>query len=229
MNRQHSRAFAGFVLLMLWSLLTWAAATVTSSIGSVEVVPAQGKAAKLVTGERIESGATIKTGENSSAVLRFDDGQAIALISNTTFVVNDYRFNPHKPEEGGFFSTLVRGAVRAVTGIIGETNKENVAIKTPTATMGIRGTDFNLHFDGKLYLQVMEGAVSATNDGGVAIFDAAGKPLAVVDSIGDIARAIDPAEVPPGALASFRQLSAVPITGRERKPKDDDPTCRDRR
>jgi hypothetical protein len=213
---------------MLWSLFALAAATTTATTGIVEVSTPNGVSGVLAVGQRIESGVTIKTGDNSSTTLRFDDGQSISLRGNTTFVLVDYKFNAHKPAEGGFVASLLRGAMRAVTGVIGETNKENVTIRTPTATMGIRGTDFMLDYDGQLYIQVLQGAVSATNAAGVAVFDAVSQPVGMVASSTSMPRTIPPAELTPAALGVFRQLSAVPITGKERRPSSADPTCSDR-
>lgn len=229
MNTRQLHTSAGFLLLMFWSLLSWAAATVTAVGGNVEFTPASGAAGKLATGQRVETGAMLKSGDDGSAVLRFDDGQSLSLRGNTTFIVNDYKFNPHKPEESNFAATLLRGAVRAVTGIIGETNKQNVKIKTPTATMGIRGTDFMLNFDGRLYIQVLSGAVSATNDAGVAVFDATTQPLGVVASSSTLGQPIKPTDLPAAMQSSFRQMSVVPLSGKEREPNPNDPTCRDRR
>lgn len=219
--------FATF--LMLWSIVVWAAATTTAVSGSVDASGAQGASVRLAIGQRIESGVTVKTGENSSVVFRFDDGQVIALVANSTLVVNDYHFQPHKPTESGFFSTLVKGGLRAVTGVIGEANKQNVSIKTTAATVGIRGTDFNLYLEDRLFMQVLEGAISAANAGGEAVFAATENPLGVAASASTVPRPIEPGELPAGALAAFRQLSAIPITGKERLPDANDPTCRDRR
>lgn len=228
MRTQPLRHLAGFIFLMLWSLLAGAAATVTAVAGFVELTPAQGKAIDLVIGLRVEQGATIKTGDNSSVTLRFDDGQSISLSNNSNFVLNEYKFNAHKPAEGGFSATFLRGAMRAVTGLIGESNKQNFAIKTPTATMGIRGTDFNLHFDGRLFIQVNQGAVTATNSAGTSIFDSS-QPIGIVSSSSSLPRPLKQNDLPTPVNAGFRQLSTVPITGQERKPSSSDPTCSDRR
>lgn len=223
------RHWISFCLLLIWPWLAWAGATATAVMGNVKMAPAKGSVEVLAIGQRIESGTRIDTGDGSSAVLRFDDGQTIALAANTSYRVDDFRFNPHKPEEGSFVSTLFRGALRAITGLIGESNKKNVAVKTDTATIGIRGTDFNLHHDSRLYIQVLEGAVVAANTGGEAVFDAAGKPLGIVANKSSPPEAAEPGDFPPAVLANFRVLSATPLTGRERAPNPNDPTCSSRR
>jgi hypothetical protein len=214
---------------MLAPILAFAGATATAAFGTVEVSPAKGEPFALVTGQRVESGATIKTLDKSSAVLRFDDGQSVSISGNTTFVITDYKFNPQKPAEGNFAATLLRGAIRTVTGVIGETNKQNVSIKTSTATMGIRGTDFMLSDDGRLYIQVIAGAVSATNSAGVGIFSATNNPIGMVTSSTSPPRPAQPSDLPANTQGFFRQLSIVPLTGQERKINPSDPSCGDRR
>lgn len=215
--------------LLLWAQIVFAAGTTTAVTGQAELIAAQGAVTPLVIGQRIETGATLKTGERSSAVVRFDDGHSLALSANSVYVISEYRFTPQKPAEGSFIGTLVKGAMRSVTGLIGETNKEHVVQKTPTATIGIRGTDYNLYYDGALYIQVSEGAIVARNDAGSEDFDPVKKPLGVVRSSSTAPHPISQSELPTAAAADFRILSAVPITGRERKPSISDPSCSDRR
>jgi hypothetical protein len=217
------------LLCLLWAWVAMAAATTHSVTGDVQLTPMQGSSSALATGQRVEAGATVKTAGNAQAVLRFDDGQMIALAGNSTFVINDYKFNAHKPEEGSFVASLLRGGLRAVTGIIGESKKENVTIKGAVATMGIRGTDFMLFLDQRLFLIVLQGAVAAGNDAGEEVFDEVKQPLGLVASSSIKARRADGTEFPAEAQAAFRQLEALSLSDRIRKPDPKDPTCGDRR
>ena len=225
------------VFLLFWSCASLAAATVITVSGYAQMTPLTGKPEQLASGQRIESGAAIKTGEGSSATLRFDDGQAIALSAKTSFVINEYKFNAHKPEESSFIGSLLKGGMRAVTGIIGEANKNNVTFKTDVATVGIRGTDFQLFYDGKLYLTVQDGAISVANEGGEEVFneeevsDIKGlpNPVGMVVNATTKAKPITIDELPAAALAVFRVLQMLPLSDKIREPNPDDPTCADRR
>ena len=218
-----------FSALLLWSCVALAAATVVTVNGSVQMTPVTGKPDQLAPGQRVESGASIKTGENSDTSMRFDDGQMIALSSNTSFVINEYKFNAHKPEESSFFASLLKGVMRAVTGIIGETNKSNVTFKTDVATMGIRGTDFQLFYDKQLYITVLEGAIVAKNEGGEAVFDAKSQPTGHVANALTIPKPITADKIPAAATGHFRTLQMKPLSDTIRKPNPQDPTCGDRR
>lgn len=193
------------------------------------MTPAKGDAGKLAVGQRVESGATVKTAHGANAVLRFDDGQMVSVGSDSLFVITEYKFNAHQPKESSFVGSLLKGAVRSVTGIIGETNKENVKIKTPAATIGIRGTDFSLFLDNRLYLQVFDGAISATNAAGESIFSAANQPYGIVASPQTAPRPAKAEEMPASVQGSFRQFQMQPLSDKIRKPDPKDPTCADRR
>lgn len=228
MSRLRISSVTSFLVLWLWSCLTLAAATTQAISGEVLMAPAKGDYGSLAFGQRVESGATIKTAASGRVVLRFDDGQMVSIAESSLFVINDYKFNAHKPEESNFFVTLLKGGMRAVTGVIGETNKSNVTIKTPVATMGIRGTDFQLYFDNKLYINVLQGAVSATNDGGTAIFDAKSQPTGQVINAQTRAQPAPPAAFPAAAQGTFRLQQQQPLMGPVKEPNPKDPNCNDR-
>lgn len=219
------------ILFLCLILLSWgaqAAATAISVAGDVKLTPKGGAIGALAEGQRIDTGADIKTGSNSGVTLRFDDGQLVALTSNSNFVVDEYRFNPHKPAEGSFVSSLLRGGLRSVTGLIGKANPAEVKVKTDVATIGIRGTDFQLFYDGRLFMSVREGAIGSTNTQGEAIFEAARQSLGVVPDAQSKPRVATLTEFPTDAVASMRRLDINPDFG-TRRPNPNDPTCADRR
>lgn len=109
------------------------------SIGGVVATRAGGQQRPLVKGDELESGDTVHT-NNGRAQIRFPDGAYVSLQPNTVFGVKEYNYDG-KPDgsERGFFS-LLKGAMRAVTGLIGRVHRNAFKIATPTATVGIRGT-----------------------------------------------------------------------------------------
>lgn len=218
-----------FFALLLWSCIALAAATVVMVNGEVTVASARGPLGQLAVGQRVEAGVMIKTGSSSDVSLRFDDGQMLALSANASFFINEYKFTLHKPEESSFVGSLLKGGLRTVTGIIGETNKNNVKFKVEVATVGIRGTDFALHYDGELHLAVLDGVIVAKNDGGEEVFDANLHPYGKVVSAKAKPRHIKENQLPADALGAFRILRAYPLSNTIWKPNQLDPTCEDRR
>ena len=130
------------ILALLHASWAYSAATVASAVGDVKVAAPGAAPAALAKGAAVASGATVTTGPTGRAILRFDDGQIVAVHGDTTFRIDEYRFDAQKPEaDKGVFS-LLKGAIRALTGAIGSRNPQTVAFRTPQATIGIRGTDF---------------------------------------------------------------------------------------
>jgi hypothetical protein len=194
----------------------------------VQLTPKGGKGARLAEGQRVDAGAALKTGANSGVTIRFDDGQMLALTSNTDLVIDEYRFNPHKPEEGGIITSLFRGGIRMVTGLIGKASPESVKTTTPVATIGIRGTDFQLFIEGRLFISVGEGAIGVANNSGEFVFDSAKLPLGIVPDAQTKPRAATLAEFSADAIAAMRRLDIEPNFN-TRKPNPNDPSCSDRR
>jgi len=69
------------------------------------------------------------------------DDTLLALGPKTSFVLEQYSFDADV-DEGNIAVRVVKGTLRYVTGLIGKHAPEHQQVLTPTATIGIRGTDF---------------------------------------------------------------------------------------
>lgn len=152
-----------------------AAGHVDFAIGNVESIATDGRRHPLNKGAEINAGETISTATGARAQVRFADGGFISLQPNTQFRVDEFNYkNKVDGEEKGFFS-LLKGGFRAVTGVIGHVNKETYRVRTPAATLGIRGTGYNMALrDDGLFVNVGEGAISLNNKGGLLVVTAGG-------------------------------------------------------
>jgi hypothetical protein len=152
-----------------------AAGRVDFAIGNVESVAANGSRHPLNRGAEINAGETISTAVGARAQVRFADGGFISLQPNTQFRVDEFNYkNKMDGEEKGFFS-LLKGGFRAITGAIGHANKNTYRVKTPAATLGIRGTGYNMALrDDGLFVNVGEGAISLSNNAGLLVVTAGG-------------------------------------------------------
>ena len=95
----------------------------------------------LARGDTLQSGDTIVTGDDGRAQLRFSDGALVTLQPRSRFRIDEYRFDADG--QRGFFS-LLRGAMRTTTGTIGKRSHDDYQLRTPTATVGVRGTEFEV-------------------------------------------------------------------------------------
>lgn len=129
-------------------------------------------------GDDIFAGDTFRTQSASTLQIRYSDGGTKALQPETTYTLESYDDNQENPEESELSGELLKGGLRAITGAIGHNAPENVSHKTPVATMGIRGTSFQiLHVpEGSMpplpsmntgsYLYVESGMLSMNTDAG---------------------------------------------------------------
>jgi hypothetical protein len=186
-----SRASALASLLAAWLPLAALGATpvgeVTHLSGLLSVKRADGAAKVLSVKSAIEEGDLLSTEHDTYARLKFKDGGEIVLRPATQMKIDAYAFNEKKPQSDNIVLNLLKGGLRAVTGLVGKRNRDNVSFKAPTATIGIRGTHFGMLFCNNdcggiptttgvspangLHLDVAAGAVLVTNPAGQALFN----------------------------------------------------------
>ena len=109
--------------------------------GIVNLESARGAVRALQKGDTIEEGDAVVTGKLGQAQLLMLDDAIIALRPDTRLLFETYRYSgkPDGSEQG--IMALVRGGYRTITGLIGRARPGSYRVKTPTATIGIRGTD----------------------------------------------------------------------------------------
>jgi hypothetical protein len=110
-------------------------------IGDIKVISASGAKRTPVKGEAFSPGETIITGASGSAQIRMTDGGLVAVRADTEMKLDQYVFNGREDGSERKLVSLIKGGFRAITGLIGNRNKQNYKILTPSATIGIRGTD----------------------------------------------------------------------------------------
>lgn len=180
--------------------LAWAgqvAGTIVHLSGPLLDRKADGTVKVLGLKSEVESGDTLVTEKTTYAQIRFIDNGEITLKPGTTFHVENFAFDSGKPDGDSAAFSLVKGGLRSITGLLGKRNKEKFSLKTPSATIGIRGTTFIAQFvpppgpdaplpDARaqagvtgapalapgLHLQVTDGAIVVTNNGGSQGFQA---------------------------------------------------------
>ena len=121
-----------------------ASAKLVASQGDISASDAAGLKRRLVDGASVYPGDTIEMGTAAKGVLVFRDDSRLTLGARTQFRVDSFVFDDKIPAEGRFLVSLLRGSLRALTGLIGKANNRNVGFTTNTATIGIRGTGLDL-------------------------------------------------------------------------------------
>ena len=88
---------------------------------------------------------TVRTGNGRMAV-EFLDSTILKLTEHSRVVIDEYIFDPD-PSKSKLALNMASGTARFITGKLGKIDKKNILIKTPSATIGIRGTDFTTTVD----------------------------------------------------------------------------------
>lgn len=139
----------------------------------------------LSVGSSVFVGDTIATGENSKLIIRFNDQSTLKFGEKASMVIDEMVYEPagRNPEGGSQAVKFAEGVFEFVSGTIGRNLPESVALNTPVATIGIRGTRviFGVLTVGMppgvphYGFQIYEGAVEITSPEGSVILDEPGE------------------------------------------------------
>jgi hypothetical protein len=69
------------------------------------------------------------------------DDTRLTIGPGSELLIREFEFNPSS-YAGDLAVSFLKGTARVVTGLIGKHAPESVRFYTPTATIGIRGTEF---------------------------------------------------------------------------------------
>ncbi len=116
---------------------------------------------------KVYEGDVLVTGESGQAQVRMKDGALIALGENTVFEVKAYSYDEAEQDDKVVLSVL-KGGLRSITGKV---EKSAYTMETPVATLGIRGTVFDIYVgaDGSTTVILREGGVDVTGQVGEQI------------------------------------------------------------
>ncbi len=112
--------------------------------GTVSMQTASGTAAAKA-GDKFEPNSTFRTEAGAMLVLKFTDGQVIALSADSALRVGHYRFESNNAMQSASTIELMTGENRFVAGVIGSDSREGVRIIAGQSTISILksgGADF---------------------------------------------------------------------------------------
>ena len=125
--------------------------TAAASIGEVVVFEGSGiikRESNEITGAEgvgLEMQDTVKTAKGMMQ-LEFVDDTRVDVTAHSRMVIDEFVYDPGAGT-GALSMRATLGAVRYASGAIAKNNRRNVSIKTPSATIGVRGTDFMMIVD----------------------------------------------------------------------------------
>ena len=152
---------------------------VTEQTGPTEILRNKKSiSSSLNTG--VEMNDTVSTAK-ARAELTFEDKTTVKLTEHSKMVIDDFVYDPKKGS-GKLALNMALGTARYASGQIAKNNPQQVAIKTPTASIAVRGTDFSMTVDelGRSLVMLLPscddkgcvtGAIEVSNLAGVVLLD----------------------------------------------------------
>jgi hypothetical protein len=143
--------------------------------GSVVAVDQRKVSRKLTKGDPVFLGDKVITGETGYVRLKMIDDAVLDLRCFSIMVIEQYALNDTSRSS---ILNLLQGSLKKVTGQIGKMTEDVYELKTPLASVGVRGTEYALRVfqskgcggtldaDDGLYLEVIKGLVDVHNEAG---------------------------------------------------------------
>jgi len=121
------------------------------------------------------------TTAKAKATLTFEDSTTVKITEQSKLIIDDFVYDPKKGS-GKLALNMALGTARYASGQIAKNNPQQVAIKTPTASIAVRGTDFSMTVDelGRSLIMLLPscdnkgcvtGAIEVSNLAGVVLLD----------------------------------------------------------
>ena len=133
------------ILILFYATSLW------GSIGNVDQVEGKGVIDRNKTDITIEQELeieqydTVKTGNGKVGILFIDDTR-VDVTQHSKLIIDEFVFDPNT-KKGKLNLSAKLGTIKYASGQIAKTSRQDIIITTPTATIGVRGTDFSMTID----------------------------------------------------------------------------------
>ena len=135
------------ILILFYATSSW------GSIGNVDQLEGKGvvdrkDGDKNITIEQsldILQYDTVKTGNGKVGILFVDDTR-VDVTQHSKLIIDEFVYDPNT-KKGKLNLSAKLGTIKYASGQIAKTSRQDIVITTPTATIGVRGTDFTMTID----------------------------------------------------------------------------------
>jgi len=133
-------------LLCVQATDVWSAAgTVTEQTGPTEIQRDK-QVIPSAKDSGVEQNDAVVTA-NSKVSITFQDNSTVKITEQSKLVIDSFVYDPAKGDAGKVGLKMALGTAKFASGQIAKANPQSVSIETPTATVGVRGTDFSMTVD----------------------------------------------------------------------------------
>jgi hypothetical protein len=125
--------------------LAWPVAA--ADIGQVKVAKGQvsiereRQSMPATVGMRLQPSDVIKTGADGSVGITMTDNSLLSAGPNSILSFDRYEFDA-TTHQGRFDASLQKGSLSVISGRIAKQAPDAMTVRTPAATLGVRGTEF---------------------------------------------------------------------------------------
>lgn len=158
------------ILLLIHSAHAWSALAgyVLIAKGGAFATDQQGEQRALKRRSKVMEGDVISTDASGMIQIRFVDKALLTLKANSSLDISEYTQAKEQGEDEKVVMNLIKGGFRTITGSIGKGDKSAYKVKTPAASIGIRGTNYEVAQEpsGNFVMAVWDGGITVSNDQG---------------------------------------------------------------
>ena len=208
---------------------------VDSVSGTVVAIRANGDRVELEAGDPVFQGDVLQSGEEGAVGIVLADETTFSMAENGRMVLDEMVYDPGT-QEGSISMSVLQGVFTFVSGQVAKVDPDAMTLKTPVATIGIRGTQVGIDLgetaDGTPDLRVvlMEesdgfvGEVVIANAGGIQILNLPDQGSTVSDSNSAPAepRVFQRSEIRESFSDALDSLPTAVGTGNDYAPREDE-------
>lgn len=133
------------ILLLLTSTASFADIGSVVDVTGTAIIKRGGQTINIAKNTSVEMNDRVET-KNGVVNIKFKDDTTVKVTESSALVIDDFVYDP-KSGAGKLGMKAAAGTVRYVSGNIAHNNPNSVNIKTPTAAIAVRGTDFVMSVD----------------------------------------------------------------------------------
>ena len=133
--------------VLLGLLCSWPVAASAADIGQVKIakgqvtIERQGTTIPATVGARLQVADTVRTGADGSVGITMDDDSLLSAGPNSALSLDRYAFDS-TTNQGRLDTSLNKGTLSVISGRIAKQSPDAMTVRTPTAILGVRGTEF---------------------------------------------------------------------------------------
>jgi len=186
--------------------------------GDVAIVPQGGDGERSVkSGDAVNLGDKVRAGPDARLQALLLDETVFTIGANSEIVIDRFVYDPEK-SAGKVTASIAKGVFRFVTGRVSQNKPEDMEVKVPAGTIGVRGTMVAGRIDGATTQLALLGPGDESNTretvGRIEVSNAAGSVVVSRSGYGTtLSRGAAPAAPAAVASSDLNALSAVPAAG----------------